>query len=512
MGAAGLIVSGSMCYECGKFTVPPRVTLPADTGGSPGQVSGIDVDIPVLSIAVKEMEVEWKTAILGPSQVYKANVTTTWEVATSFTADENPYDAILSWFGVYHICVLVIGCYAALLGLFIVKSSVDVVAVFSESKKKHSLSSRMALAVRLCILIPEFIGAIAAVMMAIDPLGVFHVFDYFTARRIFNFRGSVVAITDVVMICYCYDIYKNYQKSRKFRRNTPFLVKHKWGLPMIFLIGIVMLVVDQVTVDQSLTGRAGSNGVILPTLYLIVLYLTTTGILFVLSHKVQQEMNKISAKAVEEPAMLEIVNRSALLRKYMLISAWTKLFGVFGLILVATGVVFTSPLVYALTVSFTLCGMSLACSTVQVLIVVEITPRDTEKETAPSTVGILSKESAVTPLVFARRGVASSSPGPIKMGVVSRGTKKGTRVGRTSKEMIVAPSTAAATDAPTSSRKKEQVRGVAASSAPSSSSPGPRKMVVSRGTRVGSEEMLVVPPTAATTDTPTLLAAARSNK
>ena len=58
------------------------------------------------------------------------------------------------------------------------------------------------------MLVPELVGAIVGILICVDPMGSFHVFGYIPARQLVNFRGTLVALTDVVMVVYCYDMYK----------------------------------------------------------------------------------------------------------------------------------------------------------------------------------------------------------------------------------------------------------------------------------------------------------------
>ena len=328
-------------------------------------------------------------------------------------------------------------------------------------KSDKSIPQRAAMRMRLLIIAPEFLGGFVALLISIDPLGAFHVFDYLTARLLLNLRGTIVVITDVVMVVYCYDMLSLLGASQSMRRHEPTLVRYKWGLPAILIVGLGMLIADQILTYYSIMGlTADTSGVLIPTVYLIVIYATVTVSLFILGHKVSKLAKDIKLNARSNPSMMEtsttttyrpsammktargrvtggmkndkiisssrsvlnsvsplaiathataippklatttttsrntkllntspslvgisrgnIMNKSIdrilLMRKLMLVAGWTRIFSVTGFIFAATGVMFTSPLAYALTVGCLFYLTSLVCSHAQILVAVLITP------------------------------------------------------------------------------------------------------------------------------------------
>ena len=97
--------------------------------------------------------------------------------------------------------------------------------LYSLTSQVRTRSAHMSFAMRLLILIPEFLGAVSGVFSLIDPLGYTYIFDFITARLIFNFRGAIITVTDIIMIVYCTDIIGAFRQFKSSEQYVPFLVR-----------------------------------------------------------------------------------------------------------------------------------------------------------------------------------------------------------------------------------------------------------------------------------------------
>ena len=139
----------------------------------------------------------------------------------------------------------------------------------------------------------------------------------------------------------------------------------------------------------------------------------------VLSHKIRQETNKV--RDTTSPSVRASVESSNLVRKYMLFSAWARIGNITGFVMSATGVMFSDPLVFALVFTLLLFLPSLLCSTVQLLIVVEITPTESKRQLLTEVAATALRDSGVT----VTGGVAGSPRKPrLSMTLDKFGNKK----------------------------------------------------------------------------------------
>ena len=197
---------------------------------------------------------------------------------------------------------------------------------------------------------------------------------------------------------YCYDILKTFQFSRKVLTYTPFLVKHKWGLLAVLLLGLTMLVLDLVFSVQSLYGKMGSNATLIPSIYILVVGITTIISLQWIRWETGKELSKIvkadekrqnAAKSkvqTKNNNVQVILGVTELLMKYTGLTIVSRVLSIAGLVMVATGAYATSPVLYMFTFGVCFSLAPLLCSTGQILTVIEITP-STRQTKAASTVG-----------------------------------------------------------------------------------------------------------------------------
>jgi len=108
----------------------------------------------------KENKVEWKSLLkkssgntddsTSPVLFTAADITIQVQ---AFTADENIFDWVLEPCGVFRIALLLLGVYALGLSAYALFNVTKVFDFYQQSNK--SLHNKMALALRVCILVPE---------------------------------------------------------------------------------------------------------------------------------------------------------------------------------------------------------------------------------------------------------------------------------------------------------------------------------------------------------------------
>ena len=133
-----------------------------------------------------------------------------------------------------------------------------------------------------------------------------------------------MAISDVAMFLYCIDTYNAFKKSQTNQSSVPFLVKHAWGLPLLLTIGIGMVIVDLIVLNMSMRRMlALPNTVLIPTLYLLMVYITTLTSLLILSFKVKHQVKDAKANftGASLAAITPVVNRVETMRRWMLVSS-----------------------------------------------------------------------------------------------------------------------------------------------------------------------------------------------
>ena len=210
----------------------------------------------------------------------------------------------------------------------------------------------------------------------VDPAGVFFVFDFFTARTLMASRAAIVAVSDMILILYCHDTYKTFSGSQ-LRRHVPFLVKHWWALPLVIFIGLTMVICDLVVSHLSLSGVTTGASSLIPVIYLLVLYLIGSIWLLRLSFLVKSAVTKKLTRANGAPLegpLRETIERTLLMRKYMIVSTMGRIGNMFGFVMVAFDFYSMSPELYMLVMGILFSFCSLVSSTAQILLAIEVTP------------------------------------------------------------------------------------------------------------------------------------------
>ena len=186
LGASGAVIAGSSCPFCSKAVVPPGVDALTR------QVHGETIDDPAYIIDTQSWGV-FQGAMAAETQhiIGKDSTTTSLEawVLVDAVADTNPQDEWLVYqrFGPFHIFMLALAVWALLLCIHIIQQSGAVSRHYYHSKHKTT-STKMAMVMRYCILIPELIGNLGSIASSVDLLGGFRWVDYFSARVVLNSR------------------------------------------------------------------------------------------------------------------------------------------------------------------------------------------------------------------------------------------------------------------------------------------------------------------------------------
>ena len=357
LGAKGLIVAGNNSPALTNRVMPAGVQRESQV------VHTTTITIPVVMAENDEKSEKMRSLLSGGALA----------VVEEMEKDPNPFDGLWQRFGWYHMLMIGMAIYSFGLSVYTLKQSVAVVQHYRDGNQ--SRPETMAFLMRMLILIPEFIGGLVGVAAYIDPFGVFLINDYYLARTVANSRAVIVGTTDIILIFYCNDIYNAFKLSRTNGRFVAFFVKHCWGLPVIVVFGVAMVGMDLGISYWSLRGAAGANVHLIPVMYLLVLYLIGTIILFVLSENVRREVGKVNvSKGVVNPLVKKTVESTLLMRKYMIVSALGRIGNMFCFVYTAMGWYRLSVASYICFV-FLLIGVpSFISSTAQILIAVEITP------------------------------------------------------------------------------------------------------------------------------------------
>ena len=167
-----------------KVVVPPEVEVKNQ------RIHGIPITIPALVIDKEE-----RGRILA---MFAAAGRTPLITVQSMHEDSNSYDILWQPFGLYNCTMLALAVFSAALSGYILKNTVDLTREHS-AKSKHSRAKTMAFVMRMLILTPEFIGAVVAVFVCLDPVGAFYSIDYYTARSLLNSRCSLFSFTSSLL-------------------------------------------------------------------------------------------------------------------------------------------------------------------------------------------------------------------------------------------------------------------------------------------------------------------------
>lgn len=237
---------------------------------------------------------------------------------TQLEEDYNQFEGFLAWFGVYWWIAFWLGFWSFVIGVYIVHHMGAVIDFYKTSVKSVRRKSTvwkaqtMAFALRLLILIPELACAVFTVLVCVDPLGVFYIFEYNTARSFFLYRLALAAFTDLVVIFYSTDIYRAFKTSRAGGKFTPFLVDHPVGLVFIIVLGVLILTVTGTIEFLVSTGTytPGSSIRFMYTVYTMVSYTVVIIVSLVINRMVTKELNKVDVKMEVKGAITLIQNCS----------------------------------------------------------------------------------------------------------------------------------------------------------------------------------------------------------
>ena len=332
---------------------------------------------------------------------------------------------------------------------------------------KTDKASKMALLMRMMIIIPVLTACLLTVAFLVDPFGNFCVYDYITARVIADAQSNISCFADLVMMFYCVDVYNAFSKSNAMQKFTPFLMKHRIGGFIILGFGGSMVVFGSTLNYLSLTGVVGdpTNSSVVAALYGIFVNIVTAIVLIVLSHKIKKEVmviatkdaQKAATKAAEAKKKADMasayyakkvaeaaktggpmpkepkpvipqevkVNPAVVTtmktRRFMLIGAAFRLIPLVGSVMGISGVMYTSPFMFGMAVWGFMILPRIISSTVMVLLVIEITPNT--RHTLVTSVSSTSKRASTLMRRLSGTSSAGSSTGPARSTVVSAANK-----------------------------------------------------------------------------------------
>ena len=377
LGASGMMLGGDQLLGA---CIPPDVDVNSRI------VKGVEVVMPSFVL-------DNEKNILHLRQLLKDGHALAVSVADH---DLNPFDDLFLTFSPFRIQMFLLSLWSLAISVFAVKHVTVVVDHYKAGRRDRA--GKMALTMRLLILVPEFIAGIVGVLVCFDFNGRFSVFDFIFGRTLLSLRGSIVAFTDVVVVFYCYDVYKAFESSVRHEVFTPFLVKYKFGLPLIIGLGISLISADTIVTQLSLRGLLGSTSAVGSGAFMIALYVGGIVALSIVSFQVRAVTKVFDADAIAAVAGLgPMIASTVLLRKYMFFCSITRVMSILGILAIASGFIYESPAAYGTTMVFMMTG-SMASSTLQLLIAYEITPTTSARARGAARVSA-EAEAAAAPAV-----------------------------------------------------------------------------------------------------------------
>ena len=391
LGASALLTHGSpIDPQIERHLAPPGTDIASRT------VHGVEITIPGLihnnhevasSSAMMSTQIVNVDSIQWTLKVNKENSSLSGKAAAPFTSAFNEYDSMFTTSSNYRNITAFVALCAVVLVVFTAGSVYQIVHHFiaeevmavdgsSASGAKKRKKACMSLTMRLMILIPEILGAVALFLISVDPFGNFLIFDYFSARVLVNLRGTMVATTDVTMAIYCYDVYTAFKASKKMNPFTPFLLRYWFAVPVILFLDFTLVISDYRLSLMALNLEVSQGAVpsyLIPAVSMLLIYAVTTWYLLHLNKKVKNEVETLSPELKKFPEVEAMIDRTNKLRAYMRLAAIGRVLNIVALVMAASGIMFTSPLMYSMTALLLLIP-SAACSMIQILITVEITP------------------------------------------------------------------------------------------------------------------------------------------
>ena len=298
-----------------------------------------------------------------------------WRVdgSAEIKADSNPFDFILDPFGFPRFCFLLLSIYSLGLSVYILTQIREVARFYRDGPQNKWAT--MAFIMRMMILIPEFVGNLLGCLSFFNGLFLYNVFDYFVFLGwLTNFRATIMGITDVVVMFYCWDIYQIFKTRRSMKPFTPFLMKHRCGLQLLILIALAMIGLDRYTTYLTVRGAAGVTAVF-GSVMVAVIYLIGIIVAGVTTSKINSELKQLdmanaSVDYATNRGLRVLVKSVKMLRWYMLITSIGRLTCIIAISMLATSVVYRDPYVCFLTNLLCFGVGSLMSSTAQIHIAV----------------------------------------------------------------------------------------------------------------------------------------------
>ena len=195
LGASLLLVSASVWAEGEILMVPPNVD-PHN-----GIVHGERAHIPSV---VLQLEPDFDF----PGPMGKAS---SRNEISSISVDLNQFEMLTVPFNPYHSMSLI------LVGAGNVGLSVYIALHLGSLYRHRGEMNKANLLLRYLILVPEMIAGIVQIFVAVDPVGVIHIFNFFTARALFSLKITLGVLSDLAMVLLCFDIYSAFNASSKMQ-------------------------------------------------------------------------------------------------------------------------------------------------------------------------------------------------------------------------------------------------------------------------------------------------------
>ena len=150
---------------------------------------------------------------------------------------------------------------------YIVKCVLDYYYRSEGADRKSNKKNKSIVMLRMMMLVPQILGKIAGGLASIDPIGIFHIFDFIMARSLVNLAATLGTFADIAMLFFCFDLFNTFKSAASMKKNKSVLSLCQAMELIVFVVAFAMIIVDQIISYLGLTGVIGSDSSLISALY-----------------------------------------------------------------------------------------------------------------------------------------------------------------------------------------------------------------------------------------------------
>ena len=220
LGAAGFIYESGPTAQLEQFRNMVNVNIKKQT------VEGVVLTMPSLVTKIVDAQQE----LFSEAEE--------WRII-SFTADVNPFVEMVAPYGFYRMIWFGFSIYSFGLFLFAVKHT-WIVYSFYHSRKQTNVQNR-TLVLRMLIICPEVAVCLLRAAFALDPLGLFLIYEYRFSRILMNLFGTLSSFTNAVMSLYCLDVYRLFRAGNRVKKAESLASMFKYLYHFVVVWALIMV-------------------------------------------------------------------------------------------------------------------------------------------------------------------------------------------------------------------------------------------------------------------------------